>query len=125
MFKNAVIAILAPILVFSALNVLAGEATLPNYEKEAKLAIEVSCDANSVTGKQYFAEGRYTVIVIEAASESYYLVANTDDVFFFLKRGDVLVEMEHDAWDETLLKNAPNAFMAIHDLPNDCIEKNT
>lgn len=105
MFKNAIVAILAPIL----LSFNAFAATLPDYKKEAKLVIEVSCD---------------TVIVIETASEGYYLVGNTDGVFVFLKRGGALTEMQHDPWDEDLFKNAPNAFMAVHGLPSDCVEKN-
>ncbi|MBI2637508.1 MAG: hypothetical protein HYW88_01280 [Candidatus Sungbacteria bacterium] len=112
------ILLLAPALVFAATP------ALPDYEKEADLAIKISCDANKTSVRGYSAS-EYIVVVVEASNGKVYYGMVTEvyfgEVYFIKEAGEAVAKIvPRKEWDDAISKDAPNFLLQLNDKESDC-----
>ena len=100
---------------------------LPDYEREAVIVFQGSCDEGEISYITYYKRGGY---ILEIA------VTKSNGTFYMMKRyiGDRLVgsgatvssrrvsvvELAHEEWDEKVKDTSLNYFNKLHDLKSAC-----
>ena len=105
--------------------VIAAPPTLPDYEKEAKVAVTGVCDAGKTSVKGY-ASDEYDIVIATAGNgNAYYLMhTNTAEIYFVKEaRATEAKNVSRETWDAAVKEAAPN-FLASLDSDKDDCKKN-
>ena len=102
---------------------------LPNYEREARMVFQGSCDGGKISYSTYHKVGGYILEVARIQSEGLfyfmkrYLGAATGwEERYFVRMTDYShpAEFSHEEWDEKVKKASVNYFNKLHDLETTC-----
>jgi hypothetical protein len=102
---------------------------LPDYEREARLVFQGSCDGGKISYNTYHKPGGYILEVATIQSEgSYYFMkrylgeaAGWQERYFIQSLGvPDPREFSHDDWDYRVKRISANYFNKLHDLETTC-----
>jgi hypothetical protein len=105
------------------------EVALPDYEKEARIVFQGTCDQGRVNYTTYWRKGGYILeVALLEAKETFYMKkrylgepVGWEQRFFVLVNGSLkLVELSHEEWDEKVRQGSVNYFNKLHDLQSSC-----
>jgi hypothetical protein len=124
-FRIALLVILG-----SAANSGAGPvALLPDYEREARLVYQGSCDDGKISYNTYHQVGGYILEVATIQSQGFFYFmkrylggAAGWEERYFIKFTDLTYarEFSHEDWDARVKRASVNYFNKLHDLETTC-----
>ena len=102
---------------------------LPDYEREAVIVFQGSCDEGEISYNTYYKRGGYILeIAVTKSNGTFYMMkrymgeAVGWSQRFFVKTVGFLsvVELAHEEWDEKVKDTSLNYFNKLHDLKSAC-----